>query len=68
MAGIMVDTALLLEKAQRAVVDGFKNQDTALIAAGESVLSALVVVLKHRKAELPAELAPHIKLILERKE
>lgn len=64
---IMVDTAKLLQLAQRACLTGIRDRDPALQKAGESVMSALVVVLKYPQAELPDALGPHIELITGRK-
>lgn len=62
MLGIEVETMMLLARAQAACL----SSDPEIAKAGESVLSALVVVLKHPKAELPPELAPHIKILMRR--
>ena len=66
MAGteaVTVDTAALLEKCQAAMQKAGKDADFALFNSAESVMSALTVVLKHPRAELPAALRPHIERI-----
>lgn len=57
---ITVDTAALLEKCQAAMQKAGRECDFALFDAAESVMSALTVVLKHPRAELPATLKRHI--------
>jgi hypothetical protein len=60
---ITVNTAKTLERAQTALTIGRRLNDTSLIAASESVMSALVLVLKSTTADIPAELRPHLELI-----
>lgn len=60
---IVVDTALMLERCQAAMQKAGKDADFAMFDAAESVMSALTVVLKHPKAELPGELRKHIERI-----
>ena len=60
---VTVDTAALLEQCQQAMQKAGKDADFALFDAAESVMSALTVVLKHPKAELPAALKRHIERI-----
>lgn len=40
-----------------------KSKDTAVIAAGESVLSAVALMLKHERMVLPAEIEHLYELI-----
>lgn len=60
MKPLTVDTAALLDTCQRAMQKAGKDADFALFDSAESVMSALTVVLKYPRAELPAELRPHI--------
>lgn len=57
---IVVDTAALLSTCQDAMQRAGRTADFALFDSAQSVMSALVVVLKSPKAELPAELGPHL--------
>lgn len=60
---VVVDTAALLEKCQIAMQKAGKDADFALFDSAESVMSALMVVAKHPRAELPIELKRHIEKI-----
>lgn len=63
---ILVETAPLMQKAQLALQRAQRTNDTKLRNAAESVMSALAVVMKHRRAELPAALAGNIALLEKR--
>lgn len=54
-----METATALSVCHSAL----KHPDPVVQAAGESVLSALVVTLRHERVVLPAELEEHYKLI-----
>lgn len=60
---VVVDTAALLAKCQQAMQKAGRDADFALFDAAESVHSALMVVARHPKAELPAALKKHIERI-----
>lgn len=55
---IIVNTADLLRKSQEAMARAITNKDPELMAAAESVMSALIVVLRHRTAQLPVAIRP----------
>ena len=52
MSQPIVDTVKTLDLVQRALVRADRNKDDDLKKAAESVLSSLVLVLKHRQARL----------------
>lgn len=60
---ILVDTAKLLRVCQNAYIAAVKVNDTATMKSAESVMSALIVVLKYKTARLPEELRVHIERI-----
>lgn len=66
MAGLPVSTLDLLREVQTALYDAERHGDTELLAAAESVLSALIVVLRYPRAELPDALGPHIAVLIRR--
>jgi hypothetical protein len=61
--GMEVDTAELLALAQMCLSKGRHTGDLHLVNAAESVLSALMVVLRERKAVIPEELQPMIAIL-----
>lgn len=50
----IVDTVKTLDQVQQALLRADRTKDPELRKDAESVLSALVLVLKHRQARLPA--------------
>lgn len=64
---IPVDTQALLRDAQAALQEAEQTNNKELRDAAESVLSALVVVLRRKDAKVPVELAPHIAVLTRRK-
>lgn len=60
---IPVDTQALLKEVQDVLE---KTTNRELVNAAESVLSALVVVLRRRRAMVPEALLPHIAAIVRR--
>lgn len=60
---ILVNTAEVLEKVHAALTAGREARDPELVASAESVLSALVLVLRHKTAELPAAVRAHLERI-----
>lgn len=49
----------------RAAQEGLRAGDEELTASAESVLSFLVLHLKHRKAPCPPKLRPHVQRLVE---
>lgn len=60
---LQIDTVALLKDVHRALQTG----DPELVAAAESVLSALVVVLRHEQAKVPDQLGPYIVTLVKRR-
>lgn len=58
---VSIKTVPLLTQAHGALRESAISGDMQLKAAADSVLSALVLVLRHEQAEVPAELAPYIR-------
>lgn len=58
--GVAVVTSTLLKQVQKALIRAKAESDPELKQAAENVLSALIVVLRHPTAELPAKLKPFI--------
>lgn len=52
----VIDVTETLALAQR----GLRTEDSAVISSAESVISYLVLHLKHRKAPVPGRLLPHL--------
>lgn len=57
---IVVDTVQTLERVHRALRTG----DAAAIEAADSVLSALILHLKHQQAPLPTAVQPALDLLI----
>lgn len=66
MSWVVIDTIPLLQQAQDALELAEQTDDRELRNAAESVLSALVVVLRKKQAKVPATLTPHIALLRRR--
>ena len=67
MTWLSIDTGALLKNAQDALQEAEATGDQELKNAAESVLSALVVVLRRKQAKVPEALAPHIAVLVRRK-
>lgn len=59
----IVDSVQTLEQIQAALAKAERNGDSDLKRDAESVLSALVLVLKHRRVKLPAAVAKSLEAI-----
>ena len=64
---IEIDTVALLKEVHAALREVQRTGDPELLAAAESVLSCLVVVIRHEQASVPAELGPYIVKLIRRK-
>ena len=60
---VVVNTSRALTLVQQALIRAKTTNDLALKQAAETVLSALIVVLRHTDGELPAAVKPYIDLI-----
>jgi hypothetical protein len=60
---ITVDTSATLRRAQDAMARARRTNDTELKDAAESVMSALILVLKFPQARLPAAVGKHLEKI-----
>lgn len=63
MDKIVVDVASTLQVCQAAI----RSEDTTLVNAAESVMSAMMVWLRYEQALLPQELEAHIKILRDSK-
>lgn len=54
---IRIQTVPTLQLVHRAL----RSADPQLLAAADSVLSALIVVLRREEADVPNEVGPHLK-------
>lgn len=66
LAGVEVDTAAMLHRVQQALTRAEATGDAKLKQDAENVLSALTVVLRHRRAVLPAALRASIDVLLDK--
>ena len=66
MTWLSVDTGALLREVQEALQEVEKTGNKELLNSAESVLSALVVVLRRKQAVVPEALAPHIAVLVRR--
>lgn len=57
---ITIQTIPTLVAVHRALREVRDTGDPALLAAADSTLSALIVVLRREEAKVPAEVGPHI--------
>lgn len=64
---IQVSTLKLLAEIHEALEQAERRGDQLLLNAAESTLSALIVVLRHPRAELPDALGPYIATLISRK-
>lgn len=67
MTWLNVDTQALLKEVQEALEEVERTGNKELRASAESVLSALVVVLRRKNAQIPPALAPHVEALLNRR-
>lgn len=67
MGWVTIDTVELLQVVQDALLQADQAGDRELRNAAESVLSALVVVLRRKKADVPDTLTRHIALLRRQK-
>lgn len=64
---LQIDTVSLLKEVHRALQEVQQTNDKELLAAAESVLSALVVVIRHEQAHVPDQLGPYIVTLVKRR-
>lgn len=64
---IQVNTVALLKEVHGALQEYQRTGDKELLNAAESVLSALVVVIRHEEAQVPSTLGPYIMKLLKRR-
>jgi hypothetical protein len=62
-----IDTVSLLKEVHSALQEVQQTGDQELLAAAESVLSALIVVIRHERAEVPDQLGPYIVKLIRRR-
>ena len=64
---LQIDTVALLKEVHSALKEIQQSGDPELLAAAESVLSALVVVIRHERASIPDEVGPYVVKLIRRK-
>lgn len=64
---LRIETVSLLREVHRALQEVQQTGDKELLAAAESVLSALVVVIRHEQASVPDALGPYIVTLVKRR-
>lgn len=64
---LRVDTVALLKEVHQALRDVQLTGDKELLGAAESVLSVLVVVIRHEQASVPDSIAPYLVKLIERR-
>ena len=64
---LRINTVALLKEVHQALREAEVTEDQALLGAAESVLSALVVVIRREEASVPNELAPYIGILVRRR-
>lgn len=60
---VIVDSVHTLAQVQKALAHAERTNDVELKKSAESVLSALVLVLKHRRVKLPGAVAKSLEAI-----
>lgn len=63
---IRVNTVTLLKAVHEALQEYQRTGDIELLAAAESVLSALVVVIRYEEASVPDTLGPYLIKVIRR--
>jgi hypothetical protein len=64
---LQIDTVVLLKEVHSALRECQRTGDIELLAAAESVLSALVVVIRHEQASVPDAVGPYIVTLVKRR-